>query len=182
MTSTMRTHSVGSGHDAQVHRAAISSREPAPRKWAGWLLVAYLVPVAVLVLSARLGDQGIPQLADSVIHSFGDGEWFGMVRFGHLEAAANVALFVPIGFLLAGWLGRRRPLAGGWSSGLPGIVVWLLACALSASVEIIQLYLLTERSGTLRDLVCNSAGALAGVLAFRFVNQARLRAERRKTP
>lgn len=182
MTSTVRTHSVGSGHDAQVQREAITSREAALRKWAGWLLVVYLVPVAVLVLSARLGDQGIPQLVDSVLHSFGDGEWFGMVRFGHLEAAANIALFVPIGFLLTGLLGRRRPLAGGWSSGLPDTVVWLLACSLSASVEITQLYLLTERSGTLRDLLCNSAGALTGVLAFRFVHQARLWAERRKTP
>lgn len=182
MMSTVRTRSLGTGTNPRAPQAATTPRDAVPRKWAAWLLVVYLVPVTVLVLSARLGDQGIPQLADFVLHSFGDGDWFGMVRYGHLEAAANIALFVPLGFLLAGLLGRRRPLAGEWSSGLPDSVVWLLACALSALVEITQLYLLTERSGTLRDLLCNSAGALAGVLAFRFVHRARLLADRRKTP
>lgn len=182
MTSTMGAHTAGTGRDNRQLRAAATPGSAVPRQWAGWLLVAYLVPVAVLVFSTRLGDQGIPQIADSLLHWLGDGGWFGIVRFGPLEAAANIALFVPIGFLLTGLMGRRRSLAHGWTPGLPDVVIWLLACTLSAAVELTQLYLLTERSGTLRDLLCNSAGALAGVLAFRLVHQARLRAERRKTP
>lgn len=176
MTSTM-----GSPPDTRVSRAVPTSGPKVPRRWAGWLLVAYLVPVAFLVFSARLGDQGVPQIADSLLHWLGDGGWFGMVRFGHLEAAANVALFIPLGFLLTGLLGRRRHLHHGWSRGLPDALVWLLACTLSASVEVTQLYLLAGRSGTLRDLLCNAAGALAGVLAFRLVHWTRLRAERRNT-
>lgn len=158
------------------------------RSRAGWLLVAYLVPVAALVISTRLGEQGIPQVADSVLHWIGDGGWWGVVRFGHVEAVANVALFVPIGFLLTGLLGRDRSLvrgrtAGhGRAAGLPDTIVWFLACLLSAAIELTQLFLLTERSGTLRDLLCNALGALIGVLTFRLVHLARRRAERRKTP
>lgn len=175
MTSTM-----GARRDARVSRTVTTSGSTVPRRWAGWLLVAYLVPVATLVLATRLGDQGVPQIADSLLHWLGDGGWFGMVRFGHLEAAANIALFIPIGFLLTGLIGRRH-LTRGWSRGLPDVIVWLLACGLSATVEITQLYLLTERSGTLRDLLCNASGALVGVLAFRLVHWTRLRTERRNT-
>lgn len=180
MTSTMGSHTARTGRDARLSRAAATPGSAVPRQWAGWLLVAYLVPVAVLVLSTRLGDQGIPQIVDSLLHWLGDGGGLGIVRFGPLEAAANIALFIPIGFLLTGLMGRRRSLTRGWTPGLPDAVVWLLACSLSAAVELTQLYLLTERSGTLRDLLCNATGALAGVVAFRFVHWARLRAERRK--
>lgn len=181
MTSTMGARAAGTGRGARRAPAGATPGAAVPRQWAGWLLVAYLVPVAALVLSTRLGDQGIPQVADSLLHWLGDGGWLGLLRFGHLEAAANIALFIPLGFLLTGLMGRRGSWTHGWSPGLPDIVVWILASTLSAAIEITQLYLLTERSGTLRDLLCNSAGALAGVLAFRLAHRARLRAERRKT-
>lgn len=181
MTSPLGTRTAGTGRGTRIAPAGVTSGAAVPRQWAGWLLVAYLVPVAVLVLSARLGDQGIPQVAEALLHWLGDGGWPGVVRYGHLEAAANIALFIPIGFLLNGLIGRRRSLTRRWSPGLPDVVVWLLACTVSAAVEVTQLYLLTERSGTLRDLLCNAAGALAGVLAFRLVHRTRLRAERRKT-
>ncbi|MGW9550348.1 VanZ family protein [Citricoccus zhacaiensis] len=156
------------------------------RRWAGWSLLAYLVPLSALVLSARLGDQGIPQAADALLQWFSETRWLSEIRFGHLEAAANVLLFVPIGFLFAGLWGRstrtgtralRIP-----RSGLPDVVVWLLAVLLSAGIELAQMFLLAERSGTFRDLLCNATGALAGVLAFRLVQMARSRASRRNTP
>lgn len=160
------------------------------RRWAGWSLLAYLVPLSALVLSARLGDQGIPQAADSLLQWFSETRWLSEIRFGHLEAAANVLLFVPIGFLFSGLWGRRtrtrsrsrsRPL-GIPRSGLPDVVVWFLAVLLSAGIELAQMFLLAERSGTFRDLLCNATGALAGVLTFRLVQMARSRASRRNTP
>ncbi|GAA1116916.1 hypothetical protein GCM10009670_02130 [Citricoccus alkalitolerans] len=155
---------------------------PERRRWAGWILLAYLVPLTALVLSARLGDQGIPQVADALLHWLGETRWLSEIRFGHLEAAANVLLFVPIGFLFAGLWGRRTRMPRTSRSGMPDLVVWLLAVLLSAGIELAQLFLLTERSATFRDLLCNATGAFAGVLTFRLVQMARSRASRRNTP
>ncbi|XKH55675.1 VanZ family protein [Citricoccus nitrophenolicus] len=165
----------------------VNEQVPAPRRsehrrWAGWGLLAYLVPLAALVLSARLGDQGIPQVADSLLRWLGETRWLSEIRFGHLEAAANVLLFVPIGFLFAGLWGRRTRTPRTPRSGLPDVVVWLLAVLLSAGIELAQMFLLAERSGTLRDLLCNATGAFAGILAFRLVQMALSRAPRRNTP
>lgn len=154
-----------------------SSRTPdTGRPWAGWLLLAYLVALSVLVLSARLEDNGIPQVFDAVQPWLGDDVQIPGLWYGHLEAAANLLLFVPIGFLGAGWVPRRAGSLPALRHGVPDWAVWLLATSLSAGVELTQLFLLTERSGTLRDLICNSTGALVGVLAYRIVQSARHRA------
>lgn len=138
-----------------------SGRRGPSRQWAGWLLLAYLLAVSTLVFSVRLTTPGLPQLADSL------GVWSTEVgplpgwSSGQAEALMNVAVFVPIGFLLAGLWGRRAGI--------------LVATALSAGVELTQLFLLTEPSGTLRDLACNAAGALAGVALHRLIRLARRR-------
>lgn len=150
------------------------------RKQAGWLLVAYLAPVAVLVLSVRLSGTGIPQLADSVVALAGSSEILTGLRFGHVEALANLAVFVPIGFLLARLMGRYARPGTAPTAGLPDWAVWLLASAFSAMIELTQLFLLTERSATLRDLLFNSAGAAAGIAIHRVVQQ--LRRHTRRTP
>lgn len=151
------------------------------RRWAGWLLVAYLVPVAVLVLSIRLTDIGLPQLADAVVLWTTDLDLFPGLRFGHVEALANIGVFLPIGFLLTGLLGRRSG-SGSPHTGLPDWAIWLVATAMSAGIEMAQMFLLTERSATLRDLLCNSAGALAGILIYRLIHVYRHRARRRGRP
>jgi hypothetical protein len=154
------------------------SHSTARRHWAGWLLVAYLVPLSALVLTVRLSGTGLPQLADALALLSNDLAVVPGLRFGHIEAAANVLAFVPLGFLLAALLGRRAGPTSGW----PDWSIWLSVTALSAGIELIQLFLLTERSATWRDLVCNSAGALAGVLLFRIIQVARHRASRRNRP
>lgn len=150
------------------------------RKHAGWLLVAYLLPVAVLVLSVRLSGTGLPQLADSVVALVGRTELLTGLRFGHVEALANLLVFIPIGFLLARLVGRYARSGAGHPSGLPDWAVWALATVFSAMIELTQLFLLTERSATLRDLLVNSAGAVTGVAIHRVVQ--RVRHHTRRTP
>ncbi|WP_186764332.1 VanZ family protein [Arthrobacter yangruifuii] len=74
------------------------------------------------------------------------------VSYASLEAAANVALFVPLGFLACRLLAPKR-----W---------WLalLACTmLSGAGELAQELYLPERVGNAEDVLLNGAGALAGV-------------------
>ena len=77
--------------------------------------------------------------------------WPGL-SYATLEASANVALFVPLGFLAARLLGRRR-----WWIAL------LLCTVLSGAGELAQELFLPARVGDARDVLLNSAGALAGI-------------------
>ena len=73
------------------------------------------------------------------------------LEYGHVESAANVALYVPLGVL--GTLILRR-----W---------WLVAMigvAVSAVVELSQGNFLPERYATAADVVANTAGTLIGAL------------------
>lgn len=69
-----------------------------------------------------------------------------------MEAAANVALFVPLGFLVARLLApRRRGLA------------LALCIVLSGAGELAQELFLPARNANAQDVLLNAAGALAGV-------------------
>jgi hypothetical protein len=68
---------------------------------------------------------------------------------GIADAALNVALFMPLGFLVAG---RRRA----------GLVAGLAGAVLSSAIEVAQLAV-PGRFPTLGDVVWNTAGAPAGV-------------------
>lgn len=160
-------------------RASLPAPDSVPhRRWAAWLLLAYLLPLTVLVLAPRLGENGVPQIADAILAWTRDTGPLPGLRYGVLEAAANILLFAPIGFLVSGMVARRPGSPRDLRHGIPDWSVWLLTTALSAAIELTQVFLLTERSGTVRDLWCNSAGALAGVLAFRLVQSARHRSIR----
>ena len=87
--------------------------------------------------------------------------------FGAIERAANVALFVPVGFLLQAALPR-----------LPGVLTWLLCTAASLGVEVVQL-VLPDRQPTLRDVVLNSLGAALGVALHAFVVRLRASSSRK---
>jgi VanZ family protein len=74
----------------------------------------------------------------------------------------NLAGFVPFGFLLmAGWGSRERRGAV-----VSVLVVTLIGCALSLSVELLQVFL-PDRFSQLSDLVLNTAGTLVGALLGR---------------
>jgi hypothetical protein len=75
----------------------------------------------------------------------------GALSSGEIEALTNVALFVPLGFLLClSFPSVRRSL------------IWLLCAAASAAIELYQ-YALPGRDASVRDLVMNSIGAAVGV-------------------
>ncbi|ASN51489.1 VanZ family protein [Sinomonas sp. R1AF57] len=75
------------------------------------------------------------------------------VSAGAVEAAANVAVFMPLGFFVASLLplGRRWLAVGACS-------------ALSVGIETVQFAFLSSRSGNVRDAITNTAGAVLGVL------------------
>jgi len=73
------------------------------------------------------------------------------LRYGYVEAAANFAVFVPLGFLVALLL---RPV---W-----WFLAGLLGVFISAGIELAQLVLLSGRTPDEIDLLMNSAGAFFG--------------------
>ena len=112
-------------------------------------------PLYVKLLRAvnRLQDQGLSGIS-----------------YEFLEASANVALFVPLGFVAARILHPRR-----WWLAL------LLCTALSVAGELAQDLFLPNRIGNAQDVLLNSAGALIGILLAALLHFAtRLGARRRE--
>jgi hypothetical protein len=108
-------------------------------------LALYLAGVAAITLGQRpdgLFDAGLRAVRDLT---------GGALSSSVIEAGANVALFVPLGFLLC----RSFPAAPRWA-------LWALWVAASASVELYQ-SLGAGREATVRDVVMNSLGAALGV-------------------
>lgn len=93
------------------------------------------------------GD-GWPSATLAWLHALGLPHAVDMVA---VEAAANVAMFVPLGALLA--LATRLR---------PGAAV-AVGAAFSVLIELTQLTLLPHRFATVQDVVMNSLGALLGV-------------------
>ncbi|MEC5184464.1 glycopeptide antibiotics resistance protein [Cryobacterium sp. MP_3.1] len=120
----------------------------------GVLLASYVVVILLATLWPTPLDQGysaaIQKVLD-VVHRNGVPEWFG---YNKLEFTANVAMFVPLGFLAALLLPTR---------------VWwlaLLICpALSIAIEWTQATFLAARFATATDVMSNSIGAVIGILA-----------------
>jgi len=74
------------------------------------------------------------------------------ITFGKIEFAANILMFIPIGFFGALCLSRFRWLI------IPIVI------AASATIEFVQSTRLPERVGTPRDVVANTIGAVLGLI------------------
>lgn len=124
------------------------------RAWlAALLLLGYAGIVAAATLSPTPLDSGYRGTIDKVLgmlHRNGMPEWFG---YAQLEFSANVAMFVPLGFLIA----LALPWRGVWAS-------FLLVPALSAAIEWAQGQFLAERFASLQDVAANSLGGFLGIL------------------
>jgi len=117
------------------------------------LLVLYTSFVLMVVLWPTPVDRdyqsSITRLLE-VLHRHGVPGWFG---YNKLEFGANIAMFVPVGFLV--------------SLVLPARVWWLvlLICpAFSGLIELTQGVFLEERVSSLLDVLANSAGGLVGAI------------------
>lgn len=129
---------------------------PSPiRMWIAILgLASCVLVVALATLTPTPLDRGIEATIErllEILHNRGIPEWFG---YRKLEFTANVAMFLPLGFLLAIALPARRQ----W-------VAFLLLPILSAALEGMQAAFLAERYGNVLDVVANSLGGWLGALA-----------------
>lgn len=114
------------------------------RRWVVGGLVAYVVVVAVVVL-LPVSYAGIVHRLDGWLR---DGLGITVFGSGWIEFAANIVMFLPLGFLLT--LLFRHPWYG-----------TILAVVLSAGVEIAQI-VIPSRQASLRDVVSNGIGAALG--------------------
>ena len=80
-----------------------------------------------------------------------------------IEVGANVALFVPLGALLAWWI-------PGW----PWWRVALVGALISAVIEVVQAVTPLDRTASVIDVVANTAGTALGALAARWIARRRL--------
>ncbi|MFL4473451.1 VanZ family protein [Paeniglutamicibacter sp. MACA_103] len=113
--------------------------------------MAYLSIVFVVAFMLRLGDMRLPETVGGVLDAVHGHDVLLGVRFGHVEAAANVLFFVPLGMLLPLVFSRRRLVVG-----------WLSAVGLSIGIELVQYFFLDGRVGSVRDVICNALGAAFG--------------------
>jgi glycopeptide antibiotics resistance protein len=134
------------------------------------LLLTACVIVAMITFSPGPPDpDGQLALQEFLLRAYQQGLpiW---ITFAKIEFAANILMFIPIGFFGALCLARFR---------------WLIipiAIAASTMIEIAQSSRLPDRVGTPRDVVANSLGALIGfVIACLVVALARRLAQARAT-
>lgn len=125
-------------------------------RWLGWLVAAGLY-VVVLLPPLVLPSAGIHAHSRAYlreVHGLSTG------RLAN-DAVINIALFMPLGWLLAGALRRSglSPLAR------IGIIA-AVAGVLSVSVETVQ-YFIPSRYSSILDVVSNVAGATLGALLVR---------------
>ena len=117
------------------------------------LFIFYLGFVMWVTMTPSLDGVGVDTVADrvlSVLHRIGVPEGFGYME---LEFAANIGMFIPLGFLL----GLALPGWGWW-------LALILLPAYSIGIEWFQSEFLGDRVGDVRDIISNSLGAWIGTL------------------
>ncbi len=117
------------------------------RAVAAVLLVGYAVVVARLTLLPADSETSTFNLLDRAVNRLARGG----LDWSQIEVLANVALFVPAGFLLAVVLRRS------WASVLAGALA-------SACIELAQYAFLPSRVPSLADVEHNTLGGLIGAL------------------
>jgi glycopeptide antibiotics resistance protein len=124
--------------------------------------------VAVIAFWPTPVDRPISGLLNRVLnrlHGLGAPSWFD---YPFVEFSANVLLFVPIGFLVAALLGRRRAWLAVVSGGLA-----------SLAIELAQWALLPARYPSAADVLANTMGAAIGAGLLALVLTIRVRAPSR---
>lgn len=119
----------------------------------GVLLALYAGVILLITMWPTQPGQDFASAVDRLIgflHRNGVPAWVG---FGELEFGANVAMFVPLGFLLA----LTLPQKASW---LP----ILLVPAFSGMIEFTQGQYLPQRFATISDVLANTMGGYLGAV------------------
>lgn len=116
------------------------------------LTAGYLLVIALFTLTPAQIAPGVPLLEQvfSILLGFGLSNWLPM---SIVEFIANIALFVPLGALLAALFRSGR-----WWWAVPS------GSAISGIIEVMQLLLLPSRVSDVRDLTANTLGVLIGAV------------------
>lgn len=117
------------------------------------VLAAMLIPLALIAFWPTPVDRPVHGLlADtlSFLHRHGIPRWF---NYQFIESAANVVLFVPVGFVSALSFPHKR----WWQIGALGLLV-------SGCIELGQFLFLHDRFASPMDTVTNTAGAVIGAV------------------
>jgi len=134
---------------------AIPEARRARLQLAAGILIAYAIAMLVVTLWPTPVDRGFePTISRAlgVLHRNGLPTWFG---YNKLEFSANIAMFVPAGFLVAMLLPARR-----WWLAL------LIVPTVSLGIELTQAIFLSSRFATFNDVIANSLGAVIGAILF----------------
>lgn len=114
--------------------------------------IGYLVAIAAITLTPRSGEVTVTTLC------------LICGRRGAADAALNLLLFVPLGWLAAGRLARSRRGAAYGRTAAVGIAAGALA---SLTIELLQLPI-PGRDASVGDLAFNTLGAGVGAVVGRF--------------
>lgn len=117
------------------------------------LTVMYLVVVLVVTLWPTTIDSGLSPYIDRLLAKLWSKGVPTFVDYGFIEFAANIAFFVPVGFLL----GVLCPYRLWWLAVVGGGL-------LSVTVETAQGVFLSGRVSSAADVVANTTGAVIGCL------------------
>lgn len=145
---------------------------PRTQRFALVALLGYIVAVLVIVMWPTPVDRDSRGTIQNVLRALHDRDLFTFVKYGHIEYTANIAMFIPLGVLLALWLGRRW-----WW-------VAMAACfALSGTIETFQGLFLPSRYATFDDVIANTTGGVIGSLIGAVILQTlRIRALEKGSP
>lgn len=124
------------------------------------ILAAMLVPLALIAFWPTPVDQPVSnQLAAvlNLLHKYGIPRWFD---YDFVEESANVALFIPVGFVAA----LAFPCKRWWQIAAFGML-------LSGCIELGQLLFLHSRFASPSDVMTNTSGGVIGALAAALATQ-----------
>lgn len=111
------------------------------------VLAGYTVALALIAFWPTPVDAGLARLLAALTRRL------PVLTYERIEFLANIAMFVPLGVLLAIVLVRSRALV------LPIVFVTTFL------IECVQALLLPERTPSVMDIVANTAGGCMGLLA-----------------
>jgi glycopeptide antibiotics resistance protein len=133
---------------------------PRAQRAAAIVLAAYIVVVLLIVTWPTPVDSDSRSTIVSILRALHSRDLFTFVSYDHVEYTANIAMFVPLGILLAMWLGRRW-----WW-------VAMISCfALSGAIETFQGLALPSRYATFDDVIANTTGGVIGALVGALILQ-----------